>query len=151
MMRHLQLRLALAVLSLGLLAAGAVGWARQGPLVSVTRAGISAGFLPFWAAACLLVGVVLLVLIIAVGEPEHFLQWSSPLLFLLWVVQFAALSGLFVSSEVTKPPRAFLVRWTMLYVRWWGLALVLLALIIIAVVSRSRMGHVGRSQQPRLR
>jgi hypothetical protein len=142
--RKVRQRLVLAIVPFVLLAAGLVGWVRQEPLVLVSRTGVSIGFLPFWAAACFVVGLVFLVLLIAVGDLRHLLRWSTALLFLLWVLQFATVTGVYPQPFPSPDPNyhpplsLWFTRWTTLSSRWWGLVLLALAVLVIAIGSRSR-------------
>ena len=143
MRNQIKKRLVLAIFPLALLVAGIVEWVMQDPLVFINRTGLSAGWVPFWAAACAVVGLVLLVLLCAVGDLRHILRWSAPLFFLLWLLQFAGVAGIYPqASETEHPPLSWwFTRWTGLPARWWTLILLGLTVLVIAGGSRSKIGR----------
>jgi hypothetical protein len=136
-------RLVLAYFPLALLVVGVMVWVMEDPMVFINRTGLHVGWMPLWAAACAVVGLVLLVLLIAVGDLRHLLQWSTPLFFLLWVLQFAGAAGIYPQASETEHPSVFwwFTRWTGVDVRWWALVLLGLTVLVIAAVSRSKIGR----------
>ena len=125
-MRKVPLRLMLVVIPLALLGAGLVEWVRLDPafmteggadglrvglrLAGFTQfgGGFSVGFLPFWPAASLVVGLVSMILLYAVGDLKDTLRWSAPLLLLLWVLQLATIVSIYPQGPNTEgPPISF--------------------------------------------
>lgn len=76
-MRAAPRRLAPACLGIAFLGVGTTGWIIERPSVGIGRQGVSIGWLPFWAAAGLALGAVIVVLILAVERSRSFAAWSS--------------------------------------------------------------------------
>lgn len=117
------------------------------PFVLAVRGAVTIGVFHFWTAACLVLGLVLLVLALAIGDTKRRGAWSALILAALWVFQFSGLAGIWVlSSESPETQAAYSSWWnrlSSLNATWWSLAVLLAVVVIVAVVSRR-----GRRRSP---
>ena len=100
------------------------------------------GPLPTWGAVCLVLGFLLLVMLCVVPDPRDIPRWAAPLFLVLWVLQAAGITriGRWGSDVPLVPGLSLLTQPAALASRWWGIVLLALTVVGIAVGSRWRRG-----------
>ena len=148
MVRLVRSRMVLAVFPLLLIAAAVVRMVRTdlllwyiGPLGNWPRgapwpAGVGLGYIPFWTVMFLAIGLVLLVALSAAGGLRDVAAWSALFLLVLWLLQIGKVAGVYRFQQDLPPGSSWATQYASIGARWWGLAVLVLAAVAVAVGSR---------------
>ena len=136
MKRTFPLRLAVAVVALGLAGTGVVVAVLSDLLVRVTDAGVGVMPIPFWGAMCGAIGIILLLLIVAVPDIRSLPRFSAPLLLALWLLQVSGGAGIYRWPTQVPPGSSWFTRYTAVGAPWWGLATLLVVAAAVVVWAR---------------
>jgi len=144
-LRRVPPRVLLLLLPAALLLAGALAWLDVELVFMEIDAGpvyggvfLFIGLLPFWAIICLVVGLVLALLLLAVRDVGDVLLWAAPLFFVMWMLGSARLLSINPRVEPTDGWLSWLTAGTSITAQRLGLVLFVLVVVAIAVGSRLR-------------
>ena len=148
MARLVRSRMILAIFPLILIAAAVVRMVRAdlllwhlGPLGNWPRsapwpAGVGLGYIPFWTVMFLAIGLVLLVTLSAAGGLREVAAWSALFLFVLWLLQIGRVAGVYRQEQDLPPGSSWASQYAAISARWWALAVLVLAVVVVAIGSR---------------